>query len=57
VLYRESDIGQRKRKSAGETLVNVNPDVNIETIDARITDANINEIMEGIDVIPYGIDN
>ena len=57
ILYGTSDVGRPKLEAARERLSDLNPDVTIETHDARLTSANALEILGQYDVILDGTDN
>ena len=57
VLHWHEDTGKRKASSAGEKLRKLNPEVEIETIEERITEANISQLVAGFDLIVDAMDN
>lgn len=57
VLHFSPDLKQKKVKSAFEKLHNLNPDVNIEVIDSRLSSTNIKSILRGVDFVIEGSDN
>jgi molybdopterin/thiamine biosynthesis adenylyltransferase/rhodanese-related sulfurtransferase len=57
ILHNVDRIGDRKVDSAKETLVKLNPDVQVITYDTRLSADNILEILEGYDVVVDGADN
>jgi adenylyltransferase/sulfurtransferase len=57
ILYSTSDVGRPKLEAAAERLRDANPDVAIETHDARLTSENALEIMRKYDVVIDGTDN
>ncbi len=57
ILHNVDRIGDRKVESAKETLVKLNPDVQVITYDTRLSADNILEILEGYDVVVDGADN
>ena len=57
ILYGTSDVGRPKLEAAGERLRDANPDVAIETHDARLTAENALDILGRYDVILDGTDN
>ena len=57
LLHGTSDVGRPKLDSARDRLHDVNPHVNVELHDARLTSGNALDIMRGYDVIVDGTDN
>ena len=57
VLHWPEDIGKRKVGSAETKLAKLNPDVTVEAIEEKITQANISKLTEGFDLIVDAMDN
>jgi len=57
VLHWHEDTGKRKASSAAEKLRKLNPEVEIEAIEERITEANISQLVAGFDLIVDAMDN
>ena len=58
VLHSTERLGEPKAQSAKRTLEELNPDVEVVTIQERLTSENVDEILEqGWDVIVDGADN
>ncbi|HEY0372112.1 MAG TPA: molybdopterin-synthase adenylyltransferase MoeB [Thermoanaerobaculia bacterium] len=57
ILYGTSDVGRPKLEAASERLHDLNPEVRIETHEARLTSENALEILASYDVIIDGTDN
>jgi molybdopterin/thiamine biosynthesis adenylyltransferase/rhodanese-related sulfurtransferase len=57
ILYATSDVGRPKLKAASERLRDANPDVAIETHDARLTSENALAILGDYDLAIDGTDN
>src|SRR5688572_9499506 len=57
ILYGTSDVGRPKLEAASERLRDTNPEVAIETHDARLTSENALDILGRYDVILDGTDN
>jgi sulfur-carrier protein adenylyltransferase/sulfurtransferase len=58
VLHSTARLGEPKAESAKRTLNDLNPDVDVVTIEERITSENVDRILaEGWDVIVDGADN
>jgi sulfur-carrier protein adenylyltransferase/sulfurtransferase len=57
VLHGTSMVGRPKLESARARLADINPHVNVQTYETRLTSENALEIMRGYDVIVDGTDN
>jgi sulfur-carrier protein adenylyltransferase/sulfurtransferase len=57
ILYGTSDVGRPKLEAARARLHDLNPEVVLETHEARLTSENALEILRGYDVILDGTDN
>lgn len=57
ILHVEAAIGTAKVESARERLAALNPRVRIEPVAARVTAANVEALLDGIDVVVDGSDN
>jgi len=57
IIHWTSKIGAPKVDSARETLSQINPTINVRTYKQRLTAANIQEIIDGYDLIVDGSDN
>ena len=57
VIHATSDIGSPKVKSAATTVAGVNPEVKFQPHHVRLTSKNVNELIEGYDIIADGSDN
>ncbi len=57
ILHNLSRVGMRKVDSAKQTLTEMNPDLVVNTYDARLGADNIMEILSGYDVVVDGADN
>src|SRR4029079_15905731 len=57
VLHGTSAVGQSKLESARDRIADLNPNVEVETHETRLTSANALEIMREYDVIVDGTDN
>lgn len=57
VLHWDEDRGRSKVDSAFEKLKRLNPDVKIEAIQETITEANINSLLAGYELIVDAMDN
>src|SRR5205823_6251837 len=57
VTFGTSDVGKPKSQAARARLSNLNPDIQIEAIEAQLTSANALELFKDYDVIVDGTDN
>jgi molybdopterin/thiamine biosynthesis adenylyltransferase len=57
ILHRTVDLGRKKVESARETLLALNPHVNIVPYDVRLNSTNIRGILREYDVVAEGSDN
>jgi len=57
VLHWHEDIGKRKVSSARDKLKHLNPQVAVEAIEEKITQANISQLVAGCDLIVDAMDN
>ncbi len=57
VIHGTSDVGRTKLQSARETLEEINPNVEIEGFETRLSSENALEIFRDYDVIADGTDN
>ena len=57
VLHGESGIGRPKVGSASAALAALNPRVRVEAVEARASAANVERLLDGVDVVVDGADN
>ncbi|HWQ19502.1 MAG TPA: HesA/MoeB/ThiF family protein [Methanotrichaceae archaeon] len=57
ILHWSADVGRYKAESARETLVGINPEIEVESLTETITDENIDRLMEGCDLVMDAMDN
>jgi molybdopterin/thiamine biosynthesis adenylyltransferase/rhodanese-related sulfurtransferase/molybdopterin converting factor small subunit len=57
VLYTHADVGRPKLEVAKERLSAINPYIQIETHDAKLSSENALEILQGYDIVVDGTDN
>ncbi len=57
ILHTDARIGQPKVDSAQVTLNALNPGTRVETVQERVTSANVERLLEGVDVVLDGADN
>ena len=57
VTFGTSDVGRPKSQAARARLSNLNPDIQIESIEVQLTSANALELFKDFDIIVDGTDN
>lgn len=57
LLHWDRDIGRKKVDSAREKLQQINPTINIEAYDDRITQENAPDFVKGVDAVIDALDN
>jgi adenylyltransferase/sulfurtransferase len=57
ILHTTSDIGRSKLESAKESLLAINPNIDIETYEMRLSSDNALELFEKYDIVVDGTDN
>jgi sulfur-carrier protein adenylyltransferase/sulfurtransferase len=57
VLFSNSDVGRPKIEAAASRLRELNPDIQIDTFETRLTSENALDILKGYDLIVDGTDN
>ncbi|MDZ7662040.1 molybdopterin-synthase adenylyltransferase MoeB [Thiohalophilus sp.] len=57
ILHRQKDIGHPKITSAAETLMELNPQLQITALDHKLSDEELREIAEHVDVVVDATDN
>ena len=57
ILHTEASIGEPKVHSARERLLALNPALDVEAVQARVTSDNIDALLDGVDVVLDGSDN
>jgi adenylyltransferase/sulfurtransferase len=57
VLHGTSDVGRTKLQSARDTLLEINPNVEIETFETRLSSDNALDIFREYDIVADGTDN
>ena len=57
VLHREATIGRPKVESAAATLAALNPRTRVEAVHERAGPANVERLLDGVDVVVDGADN
>ena len=57
IIHSTSRIGENKATSAGQTIADLNPDVEVEIIGERLTPENVDEIVSRYDLVIDATDN
>ena len=57
VTFSTADVGRSKLEAAKERLASLNPEIQIETIEARLTSENALDILRDFDIVVDGTDN
>jgi adenylyltransferase/sulfurtransferase len=57
ILYRTEDIGKEKVTAAVADLRSLNPCVEVEPVQAKITEQNVESLLDGADLVLDGLDN
>jgi len=57
ILHTDADIGMPKVDSAEVRLSALNPRLKVEAVPERVTSANVERLLEGVDVVLDGADN
>jgi len=57
VLFGKKDIGQSKAQAAKSRLESLNPYIDVQVYNTRLTSANALEIIQGYDIVADGTDN
>ena len=57
VIHGTSDVGRAKLDSARDTLLEINPNVEIETFETRLSSENALDILREYDIVADGTDN
>lgn len=57
IIHREKNIGESKVSSAKNSLLAINPDIDIVTIDHRLNDAELNQQIQLADIVLDASDN
>jgi sulfur-carrier protein adenylyltransferase/sulfurtransferase len=57
VTFGSSDVGKPKSQAARARLSNLNPDIQVEAFETKLTSANALELFKGFDIIVDGTDN
>ncbi len=57
IIHRTADVGRPKVESAKERILSINPDVEVQAVNARLSRDNIRGLVAAYDVVIDGTDN
>ncbi len=57
ILHTDASVGQPKVQSARDRLLALNPHLDVDAVQARVTSDNIDAMLHGVDVVLDGSDN
>ena len=57
ILHGNADVGRAKAKSAYESLTGINPEIEVEALLETISEDNIDQLLQGCDIIMDAMDN
>jgi len=57
IVHHTQDIGKPKVESAKDKMHSINPDINITTINEKLDDDRLNELISSVDIVLDGTDN
>ena len=57
ILHTDASVGQPKVQSARERLLALNPRLDVDAVQARVTSDNVDALLDGVDVVLDGSDN
>jgi sulfur-carrier protein adenylyltransferase/sulfurtransferase len=57
ILHTDGRVGKPKTESARETLLALNPDIQVKTYNERLTSGNVDSIFKDYDIVLDGCDN
>ena len=57
ILHANADVGRPKSQSAYETLTGINPEIEVEALVETISQDNIDQLLQGCDLIMDAMDN
>jgi molybdopterin/thiamine biosynthesis adenylyltransferase len=57
ITFSTKDVGRKKAEAARERLSSMNPDIQIDTFDTRLTSENALDLFKDFDIIVDGTDN
>ena len=57
ILHSEADLGRAKALSAYDALRGINPEIEVEAVVERISEENIDDLLQGCDLIMDGMDS
>jgi len=57
IIHTDASVGEPKVRSARARLLALNPSLDVEAVQARVTSDNVDALLEGVDVVLDGSDN
>jgi len=57
IIHRTEDVGRLKVESAKERILGINPDVEVQAVNTKLSRENILELITGFDIVIDGTDN
>ena len=57
ILHAQADLGRHKALSAYDSLAGINPEIEVEAVVERISEENIDDLLQGCDMIMDGMDS
>jgi adenylyltransferase/sulfurtransferase len=57
ILHGSFDVGRPKAESARDTLADINPEIEVQSLTETISDENIDRLLEGCDLVMDAMDN
>jgi molybdopterin/thiamine biosynthesis adenylyltransferase len=57
ILHGNADVGRAKAQSAYESLTGINPEIEVEALLETISEDNIDQLLQGCDIIMDAMDN
>ena len=57
ILHAQADLGRAKALSAYDSLAGINPEIEVEAVVERISEENIDDLLQGCDMIMDGMDS
>ena len=57
ILHAQADLGRHKALSAYDALSGINPEIEVEAVVERISEENIDDLLQGCDLIMDGMDS
>ena len=57
ILHTQADLGRHKAHSACDSMTGINPEIEVEAVVERISEENIDDLLQGCDMIMDGMDS